>query len=105
MLQCSPQAIIALGQNRFQCRSVWVHLRVFCHHQWIAVFLPTEIAHDNFLVGYFFHVVWVDRYLPAAAWGIDHELRDRIAGRVAPKTANDFDALAWIGPQMGAPSD
>ena len=50
-------------------------------------------------------VFWVDRHLPATAWGVDDELRHRVTGRVPTQGADDVDALLDRRPKMGRPLD
>ena len=52
------------------------------------------VAENDLLVGHAFHVLGIDRDLAAPAGGIDHILRDRVAGGVAPERPHDLDALA-----------
>ena len=48
-----------------------------------------EIAKDEFLVRDFFNVVGVEGYFPAAAGGIDHELRNGVTGGVSAEGTED----------------
>ena len=60
--------------------------------------------HNDLRISHFLNVFRVDRYLAAAAWGIDDELWNCIASGMTTQGANDLNPLAGIGSEVSTAS-